>query len=107
MELDYRNVVIPDGATVYADPPYRGTKGGQYTWDDSQVEEFDAWLASVPFPVYVSEFTCPDGCVEVAHQKRTQSSAATVTQTVDEKIYVQERFYDTAKVPTLFDFDVD
>lgn len=32
---------------------------------------------------------------------------ATVTQTVDEKIFVQERFYDTAKVPTLFDFDVD
>ena len=62
----------------------RETGGGQYTWDDTQVAEFDAWLASVDFPVYVSEFTCPDGCVEIAHHERSQSSAATVTQTVDE-----------------------
>lgn len=67
--LDYRDVTIPSGATVYADPPYRGTKQSQYggTFDH---EQFDAWLAEVDFPVYVSEYTCPSGCVEIASTKR-------------------------------------
>ena len=100
---DYRDVLVPYGATVYADPPYRGTKGGAYTWDAAQVAEFDAWLASVPFPVYVSEFTCPAGCVEIASHKRTQTCAATVTARVTERIFVQERFADAARPARLFD----
>jgi len=99
---DYRDVLVPYGATVYADPPYRGTDGGAYTWDAAQVAEFDAWLASVPFPVYVSEFTCPAGCVEVASHERTQRCAATPTQ-VTERIFVQERFADSVPPMTLFD----
>ena len=57
---DYRYVTVPGGATVYADPPYRGTRQSQYrgTFDH---EQFDAWLAEVDFPVYVSEFRCPSG----------------------------------------------
>lgn len=68
--LDYRDVKIPSGATVYADPPYRGTSQSQYggTFDH---EKFDAWLAEVDFPVYVSEYTCPSGCVEIARVNRT------------------------------------
>ena len=100
---DYRDVLVPYGATVYADPPYRGTDGGAYTWDAAQVAEFDAWLASVPFPVYVSEFTCPAGCVEIASHKRTQTCAATTTTQVTERIFVQERFYEQCRPKSLLD----
>lgn len=90
--LDYREVEVPDGATVYADPPYRGTDneghGGEFDF-----AAFDGWLASVDFPVYVSEFTCPAGCVEVASRERKQSMAANgKSPRVTERLFVQERF---------------
>lgn len=89
--LDYRDVTIPSVATVYADPPYRGTQQSQYggTFDH---EQFDAWLASVDFPVYVSEYTCPSGCVEVARTKRMCSAAASGNKETTERLFVQERF---------------
>lgn len=93
--LDYRDVTIPSGATVYADPPYRGTSQSQYggTFDH---EQFDAWLAAVDFPVYVSEYTCPSGCVEVASTKRMCSAAASWNKETTERLFVQERFIDAA-----------
>lgn len=57
-QLDYRDVAIPNGATVYADPPYRGTECKQYV-GEFDFGAFDEWLASVDFPVFVSEFTPP------------------------------------------------
>ena len=90
LQMDYREVPIERGATVYADPPYRGTRPGAYAEFDYR--EFDEWLASVDFPVYVSEYTCPDGCVEIARREKNQTSAATVTKKVQERVFVQERF---------------
>ena len=89
--LDYRDVTIPSGATVYADPPYRGTQQSQYGGAFDH-EQFDAWLASVDFPVYVSEYTCPSGCVEVARTKRMCSAAARCNKETTERLFVQERF---------------
>jgi hypothetical protein len=93
--LDYRDVTIPSGATVYADPPYRGTTQSQYggTFDH---EQFDAWLDAVDFPVYVSEYTCPSGCVEIASTKRMCSAAARGNRDTTERLFVQERFIDAA-----------
>lgn len=95
--LDYRDVTVPSGATVYADPPYRGTQQSQYggTFDH---EEFDAWLAAVDFPVYVSEYTCPSGCVEVASTKRMCSAAAIGNKETTELLFVQERFANVVSV---------
>lgn len=93
--LDYRDVTIPIGATVYADPPYRGTSQSQYgrTFDH---EQFDAWLAEVDFPVFVSEYTCPRGCVEIAVTKRMCSAAGSGNKETTERLFVQERFIDAA-----------
>lgn len=93
--LDYRDVTIPIGATVYADPPYRGTSQSQYggTFDH---EQFDAWLAEVDFPVYVSEYTCPSGCVEIARTKRMCGLAGSGNKETTERLFVQERFIDAA-----------
>lgn len=90
MQMDYREVPIERGATVYADPPYRGTTPGAYAEFDYR--EFDEWLASVYFPVYVSEYTCPDGCVEIARREKNQTCAANCTKRVQERVFVQERF---------------
>lgn len=91
--LDYRDVTVSSGATVYADPPYRGTRQIQYdgTFDH---EQFDAWLAEVDFPVYVSEYTCPSGCVEIASTERVSSAAGSGNKKTVERLFVQERFVD-------------
>lgn len=90
LQMDYREVPIERGATIYADPPYRGTIPGAYAEFDYR--EFDEWLASVDFPVYVSEYTCPDGCVEIARREKSQTSAANCNKRVQERVFVQERF---------------
>lgn len=91
--LDYRDATVSSGATVYADPPYRGTQQIQYggTFDH---EQFDAWLAEVDFPVYVSEYTCPSGCVEIASTDRMCSAAGSGNKKTVEHLFVQERFVD-------------
>ena len=90
---DYRDVEIPDGATVYADPPYRGTCAAGYSAFNAQ--RFDAWLAAVDFPVIVSEYTCPDGCVRIASKDVRSIRSASDNSTIKtEGLFVQDRFAD-------------
>lgn len=50
-------------------------------------------LDNVPFPVYMSEFTAPTGCVEIASTERQASMAANgKTSRQTERLFVQERF---------------
>ena len=102
LQGDYRAVVIPDGATVYADPPYRGTPNSS-RYGAFDFDAFDAWLNGVDFPVFVSEYDAPSGCVEIAAKMRTTSMAANSTDKRIEKIFVQERFAEECKPLTLFD----
>ena len=88
---DYRDVDVPEGGTVYADPPYRGTNTKKY--GSFNFGAFDRWLAEVDFPVYVSEYTAPAGCVEVAsREKMCSMSANGKSMRSVERIFVQERF---------------
>ena len=102
LERDYRLVDIPEGATVYADPPYRGTANSS-RYGAFDFDAFDQWLNGVDFPVFVSEFDAPTGCVEIASTERTTSMAANSTDKRTERIFVQERFYDQCRPLTLFD----
>ena len=94
--LDYRRVEVPDGSTVYADPPYRGTDNRAYGEHGVgfDFEAFDAWLAVVPFPVVVSEYTAPAGCVEVAAREKRVLASSDNSQRRMERLFVQERFAD-------------
>ena len=88
----YTELVIPDDAIVYADPPYKGTdmKGYLYRFD---YDQFERWLDAVPFMVIVSEYTAPAGCVEIASIKKQCLRPLTNTGgTTTEKLFVQERF---------------
>lgn len=89
----YDDVVIPKGAVVYADPPYKGTDITGYKCE-FDYEKFEKWLAAVPFMVIVSEYNAPAGCVEIASIKK-QSTMGTGNKggTNTEKLFVQERFY--------------
>lgn len=107
--VDYRAVGVPGGATVYADPPYRDTNCRGYHDDGHfDFEAFDTWLSVVPFMVVVSEYTAPDGCVEVARkEKRVTMDAKGVARNRTERLFVQERFADEYREQmggeTLFD----
>lgn len=92
--LDYRDVEIPDGATVYADPPYRNAVdprdyGGQFDW-----LAFDGWLAGTTFPVIVSEYDAPAGCVEIDRRAKTVGMNSQTNKRRVEKLFVQERYAD-------------
>jgi hypothetical protein len=106
LQGDYRVVDIPEGATVYADPPYRGTANSK-RYGEFDFDAFDQWLAGVDFPVFVSEFDAPEGCVEIASTERVTSMAANATGKRTERIFVQERFYDECRPKTLFDMMED
>lgn len=89
-DFDYRDIPIPEGATVYADPPYYNT--GHEAYGAFNHEAFESWLAEVSFPVYVSEYTPPRGCVAIASRERSCSMSATATNKTIELLCVQERF---------------
>lgn len=100
-QLDYRDVQIPAGAVVYADPPYRGTQ----RYDNAPIfdfDAFDAWLADVPFPVFVSEYTVPSGCKQLNETtiQRLFSGNTKAAPQATERLCVQERFYDEVLAAT-------
>lgn len=91
---DYRDFVVPANATVYADPPYNGTTISQYG-GGFDYDAFEDWLAEVDFPVFVSEYTCPKGCVEIAKRDSISLADHSNSKRVVESLFVQERFYDS------------
>ena len=90
---DYRDFDVPVNATVYADPPYKGTTISQYG-GGFDYDAFEDWLAEVDFPVFVSEYTCPRGCVEIAKRDTISLAYHSKHTRVVEHLFVQERFYD-------------
>ena len=103
LQGDYRLVDVPEGATVYADPPYRNTPNSA-RYGSFDFGAFDQWLAGVDFPVFVSEYDAPNGCIEIARTERTGAMAATTTKSYTERIFVQERFCEQCRPKSLFDF---
>ena len=63
--LDFRRYAWRDGDVVYCDIPYESTACGQYSPEFDRAA-FLSWALSVPFGVYVSERTVPDGFRVVA-----------------------------------------
>lgn len=55
--LDYREVPIKENSIVYCDIPYRGT--ADYNAEFNHKEFYD-WAATLPHPVYISEYSLPD-----------------------------------------------
>ena len=90
LHLDYRDVPIPGGATVYADPPYRGTDGYGKDFDS---DAFWEWCRTRDFPVYVSEYSAPQDfkCIWETSKRCTLSSTNNSKRTT-ERLFLHERF---------------
>ena len=100
--MDYQSVLIPNGAVVYCDPPYKGTnKYGKNVKETFDHERFYEWCLTRDFPVFVSEYVMPDGFTEIASTMRADSMSATATVKRVERLFVQERYYDKFKQHTL------
>lgn len=58
--LDYKDVVIPKGSVIYADPPYNNTTG--YGGEKFNTEEFWEYMRKISKDnkVFVSELKAPD-----------------------------------------------
>lgn len=73
---------------VYCDIPYRGKKG--YNGDTFDHEAFYAWALRQPYPVYISEYTMPEGFTPIAErQKVCTLSATNKSLRTTERIYAQ------------------
>jgi len=57
--LDYRQLVIPEGAVVYCDPPYEGTYGYGMEFDHAEFWDWCRTVASNGNKVFVSEYNAP------------------------------------------------
>ena len=70
--LDYRDVIIPDGAVVYTDPPYANTTG--YTLGKFDTNEFWDYMRQLSkrCDVYISEEQAPDDFECVWQQEITR-----------------------------------
>lgn len=92
--LDYQDVDIPKGATVYCDIPYSNTsdKGNDYK-NKFDSERFYAWALSKDFPVFVSEYSMPDEFTQIWSKNKTcaMCSACNSKQTT-EKLFVQSKY---------------
>lgn len=72
--IDYRNVIIPDDAVVYCDPPYVNTDPNGYRGiEDFDINLFWSWATDLAdrASVFVSEYSAPAGWFPVAEFKRS------------------------------------
>ena len=53
---DYRQVELPAGCVVYADPPYKDTSGYSFDFDHAS---FYSWAEHCPRPLLISEYDMP------------------------------------------------
>ena len=63
--LDYRDVELPDGCVIYADPPYANTT--KYANQDFDTESFWEYMRKISknHIVYISELNAPDDFVAI------------------------------------------
>lgn len=93
---DYRTVPLFADDVIYADPPYKNTSSACNEGDEFDYGQFEEWLNKVEIPVYVSEYTCPKGCVELNFTERAGTMKSGADKKTEEKLFVQERFADVA-----------
>ena len=94
LNMDYRDVPLPDGCVVYCDPPYAGTN--RYGRDGTAFDHdaFWDWARRCEVPLFVSEYTAPKDFVPIAEFPHRSRLSATANNSVTERLFVQESRYD-------------
>lgn len=93
---DYRDVEILPDSVIYADPPYKGTKGYGMDFDH---EAFYQWCEKQTALVLISEYWMPeDRFVCIAEFPRISTLSATNNSKREiEKVFVPKRQYESYK----------
>lgn len=97
LEMDYRDVQLPDGCVVYCDPPYAGTDGYGLHKSAFDQEAFWNWARKCERLLFISEYSAPVDfvpIVEVPHRSRLSS---TTNNSVTERLFVHESRYNELK----------
>ena len=78
---DYRQLDLPAGCVVYADPPYKDTAGYSSDFDHAA---FYSWAAHCPRPLLISEYDMPRemfACIgELKHLARFSQTCKKITE---------------------------
>ena len=91
LEMDYRDVSIPDGALIYCDIPYYGTNCGKY--DGFNHTDFYLW-AEEQDNIFISEYWMPEQFICIAKINKIQLSAANGNSiSAVERIFTNRRTY--------------
>lgn len=89
---DYRQVELPAGCVIYADPPYKDTAGYSSDFDHAA---FYSWAAHCPRPILISEYDMPRevfACIgEMKHLARFSQACKKIT----ERLFVPRHQLDT------------
>lgn len=85
--LDYADVPIETNSVIYCDPPYKGTAEYLYKFDHAR---FLDWAASMPCPVFISEYDISDARFKCIYQI---AKASLLVNSGDKKKYKQEKLY--------------
>ena len=98
---DYRDISIPQGATVYCDPPYKSANG--YCTGAFDHEAFYEWARNADFPIYISEYSMPDDFVRIwARDVNVLANQFGADGNVTEGLFVHRKWVNDIWKPTLF-----
>ena len=85
---DYKRLYIPDEATVYLDPPYRGTTGYTTSLDYEELYDWARDLSRMGRRVFMSEYEAPPDFTEVwAMEVSSDLTGGTGTKRNTEKLF--------------------
>ena len=94
LNLDYRDVPLPEDCVVYCDPPYANT--GQYGIEISRFDSdaFWAWARDCKRPLFISEYNAPDDFVPIAEFAHRARASRNKNNAVTERLFVHKTQYD-------------
>ena len=89
---DYRQVDLPAGCVVYADPPYKGTTGYSVDFDNAA---FYSWAAHCPRPLLISEYDMPRDIFACIEEMQHTARFSKTNKKITERLFVPRHQLDT------------
>ena len=89
---DYRQVDLPAGCVVYADPPYKDTSGYSTDFDHAA---FYLWAAHCPRPILISEYDMPRDIFACIEEMKHVARFSQTNKNNTERLFVPRHQLDT------------
>ena len=89
---DYRQVELPAGCVVYADPPYKGTCGYSTDFDHAS---FYSWAAHCPRPLLISEYNMPREIFACIGEMKHVARFSQTCKKIKERLFIPRHQLDT------------